>query len=247
MVVRALVAIFGLGLTGAGIAAVFTTTAGAGSAALVGAGSLLVVLGALGAQIESLRYGNLELILRRKADEAKLRGDPKSAEILEQAADTVSGRMTKTARSYESIRGGMASSHERTKELDKIVEEARADAHNSNFDQQYVFTQLWTGSEGERVWALAVLQERPELATTGAVLEAVQRPDQKCDEHHALVLAKNFVELPTTSQWARERVVKAVESLVDAGVLGKDTVRLEVAKDILAKDSSVERGPLSSQ
>lgn len=247
MTVRVLVAIFGLGLTGAGIAAVFTTTAGAGPAALIGAGSLLVVLGALGTQIESLRYGNLEFTLRRKADEAKLRGDLKAAEVLEQAADAVSERMTRSARSYESIRGGMAAGHERTNELDKVVENARADAHDSNLDRQHVFTRLWTGSEGERVWALAVLQERPELATTRAVLEAVQRPDQKFDEYHALVLAKKFVDLPTTEQWARERIVKAVESLVDAGLLGRDTARLKVAKDILAKGASLDRGSLSSQ
>ena len=149
-----------------------------------------MVLGALGAQIESLRYGNLELILRRKADEAKLRGDPKSAEILEQAADTVSGRMTKTARSYESIRGGMAPSHERTKELDKIVEEARADAHNSN--------SRWQRTSWRRTRPSSEALSRPSNARA-ARAEALPKEPLRCPPDlsqsliHLLTLARSVV------------------------------------------------------
>jgi hypothetical protein len=58
---------------------------------------------------------------------------------------------------------------------------------------------LWTGSAGARAWALGVLQARPELATTRAVLETLQRPEHMHDQYHALVLAVGLLRLTLPS------------------------------------------------
>jgi hypothetical protein len=114
----------------------------------------------------------------------------------------------------------MPASPERTAKMDRIIAEAKRDAHAADLDPEEVLSLLWTGSEGARVWALGVLQERPELATTRAVLEAVQRPDQMFDQYHALVLAERFMSLPTTRTWARERIAAAVRAQLESGALG---------------------------
>src|SRR4051812_39032498 len=60
-------AVLGLALTATGIVAVFTTESDGGAAALLTIGAIFMLLAALGDRLESLRYGDLELVLRRKA------------------------------------------------------------------------------------------------------------------------------------------------------------------------------------
>ena len=223
----------GLGLAAAGVAAVFTTESDTGAAALLTVGVLIVLFVALGDRLESLRYGDLELVLRRKADEAASRGDLETAKVLERAADSVGQRIARVARSYKTVRSGMPPGPERTARMDSIIAEARRDAHAPDIDEDGVLSLLWTGSEGARVWALGVLQERPELATTRAVLEAVQRPDQMFDQYHALLLAERFVSIPTTRIWARERVADAVRVQLESGALGEDRKSLDAAERVL--------------
>jgi hypothetical protein len=96
--------LLGLALAGAGVAAVFTTDSDTGAAALLGVGVILVLFVAVGDRLESLRYGDLELVLRRKADEAEERGDLQAARALRHAADTVGERIALAAQSYKAVR-----------------------------------------------------------------------------------------------------------------------------------------------
>jgi len=221
-VVRWLLALLGLGLVGTGCAAIFNTDNGAGAAALVAAGSLLVLLGALGDRLESLRFGDMEVRLRREADEAAARGDLEAARVLERAADIVGGRARRAARLYAALRSGMPAGPERTARMEMIIAEARNDARASDIDEEDVHSLLWTRSEGARVWALGVLQERPELATPRAVLDAVQHPDEMFDQYHALRLAYQFVKLSNIRTWALQRVANAARSQLESGAFGKD-------------------------
>src|SRR3954464_14015274 len=129
---RALI-LLGLALAGTGVAAVFTTDSDTGAAALLGVGVLLVLFGAFGDRLESLRYGDLELVLRRKADEAEERGDLQAARVLRQAADTVGERVARAAQSYKAVRQ-MKPGPERTNKLDEIVEEGEHAAHGREID-----------------------------------------------------------------------------------------------------------------
>ncbi|KRF39992.1 hypothetical protein ASH01_19585 [Terrabacter sp. Soil811] len=223
----------GIVLIGAGVVAVFRTTNDVGSAALLSFGGVLFVLGAMGDRLESLRYGDLEVVLRRKAKEAAKKGETETAEVLERAADRISGRAKKIQRSYQAVRTNMPSGAQRTALMDQIIREARADAHDPDLDEERVLGLLWTGSEGARVWALGVLQERPQLATVRAVLEAVIRPDQMFDQYQALLLAERYLALPDVREWPRKRIQQAVRIQFDSGALGKDQNSLSVAKRII--------------
>ena len=230
--------VLGLALASAGATAVFTTDSEAGAAALLTLGAVVVLIVALGDRLESLRYGGLELVLRRRADEAADRGDLEAAKVLRRAADTIGQRVATVARSYKTLRGTMPAGPERTRRMDSIIEEASRDAHAYDIDQEEVLSLVWTGSEGARVWALGVLCERPELATTRAVLEAVQRPDQMFDQYYALKLAESFVTLSTTEDWARKRVAAAVRTQLESGALGDDWPSKEVAEEVLRLTSA---------
>lgn len=226
-------ALIGLGAAAAGAVAVFTTDSGAGAAALLTVGGVFVLVAVLNDRLESFRYGNLEVALRDKSEEAASRGDMKAAEVFERAAATLRQRATRTRRSYRAVRSGLPGGPERTAKMDEIITEARRDAYAPDVNDDDVLTCLWTGSEGTRVWALGVLQARPELATTRAVLEAVQRPDQMFDQYQALLLAERFSALETTHTWARERIATAVRGQLESGALGDDRDSLLVANRIL--------------
>lgn len=226
-------AVLGLGLAATGVAAVFLAESDTGAAALLTIGVILVLFAAVGDRLESLRYGDFELVLRRKADEAARRGDIVEAKALQRAADTVAQRVARLARSYTTVRGTMPAGLQRTAEMDRIIHEAETNADRPDIDQEEVLSLLWTGSEGARVWALGVLKGRPDLATTRAVLEAVQRPDQMFDQFHALLLAERFVSLSDTRTWARERIAAAVRAQLESGALGTDHNSIEAAKRVL--------------
>ncbi len=227
-------AALGLLLAGAGVAAVFRTQNGTGAAALLAVGAAFLLFAALGDRLESMRVGDVEVVLRRKAIEAAGRGDLETARVLQRAADAFGQRVEMAARTYKTVRGNMPSGPDRTKRMQGIVVEARKDAHAPDLDVERVLSLLWTGSEGARVWALGILQERPELATTRAVLEAVQRPDQMFDQFQALVLAERYVSMPSSRPWARERIADEVRDRLTSGAFGDDSSCIQRAKRVLA-------------
>ncbi len=228
----AALALLGLALAGTGVAAVFTTDSDTGAAALLGVGIILVLFVAIGERLELLRYGDLELVLRRKADEAAKRGDHDAANALRHAADTVSGRVERAAHTYKAVRR-MKPGHRRTDRLDEIVEEGRQAAHEREIDEEEVLRVVWTGSAGARAWALGVLEERPEFATTRAILEALERPEHVHDQYHALVLADRFLALDTTERWASNRIADKVRHLRASGAFGTDADCLNASAELL--------------
>jgi hypothetical protein len=236
-------AVVGLALAGVGIIAIFTTQSDTGSAALLGFGAFLLLFAALGDRLESLRYGNLELGLRRKASDADRRGDFETSRILRNAADTLAGRAASAAERYKTIRKSMPSDLDRTRAMERLVAEARKDAGAPDLDQEEVLRMLGTGSEGARVWALGILQERPDLATPRAVLDAIERPDQMFDQYHALLLGTKFAAAPTTRTWTRERLARTVKAQLDAQAYGSDHDCINAAKALLQRVSDAEATP----
>jgi len=224
--------VLGLALAGTGVAAVFTTDSDTGAAALLGVGIVLLLFGAIGDRLESLRYGDLEVVLRRKADEAERRGDHEAAKALRHAADTIGERVARAAHSYETVRR-MKPGQARTNKLDEIVAEGQRAAHEREIDEEEILSVVWTGSAGARAWALGVLQERPELATTRAILEALQRPEHMHDQYHALVLADRFLRLDTTERWARDRIAATVRQRRESGAFGADRDCLQASAKLL--------------
>ena len=242
MVIRVTTGLVGIGMAVAGARAVFLPEShAAGSVALLGFGAVLLLLAGLMDRLESLRYGDLEIVLRQKAREAARRGDLRGAEALELAADTVSQRVARVSRSYKSVRSSMPASPERTMEMTQMIENAKREAHAHDIKQEDVLSRLWTGPEGARVWALGVLQARPELATPRAVLDAVNRPDEMYEQYHALLLADLFVQLDSTRTWQRERIAKAVSNLVESDALGQDQDCLKLADSVIKHASPPSR------
>jgi len=224
----------GAGAFGAGAAAVFVTDNETGAAALLLAGTVLVVLGAFGHRLKALRYKDLAFELYEEAHAAALRGDVARARVLTNAADLVSGRAAQTADSYATLRASVPAGAQRTLEMTKIFNRAVDEADGLEIDREDVLRRMWCGSEGQRIWALGVLTRRPQLATTRVVLEAIQRPDNMFDLYHALRLANTMLHLEQTPMWHQERIQKTVRGLREEGAFGTDPDCLATGDEILA-------------
>jgi hypothetical protein len=232
-------AILGLALAAVGIVAIFTTESDAGTAALLGFGALLLLFAIAGDRLESLRFGDLELRLRHEASHAEKRGDLETAKALRNAADTLAGRAATAAERYNKMRQKMPAGWERTGAMGQLVTEAKKDARAAELDREEILRMLGTGSEGARVWALSILQERPEFATPRAVLDAIERPDNMFDWREALLLGGKFAELDTTRPWQRERLVAAVQAQLDAGAYGEDDDCIKEAEALVKRVSEL--------
>src|SRR5215218_5635620 len=171
-VVDVAVAALAIGLIAVGAVGVFESDNGAGVAALLASGTVLLMVVALGERIESLRWGEVELTLRRKADEAAAAGDTQLERELRTAADALEHRAAPVAASYEAVRGSMGSRPERTRAMEAEIGRAREDATRDQFDPAELARLFRDGRERERVYVLGVLQAPPELATAEFVLDA---------------------------------------------------------------------------
>jgi hypothetical protein len=227
-------ALLGAGAFSAGAVAVFVTNNETGAAALLLAGTVLVVLGGFGHRLKALRYKDLAFELYEEAQAAARRGDVARSRVLSRAADLVSGRAAQTADSYASLRASLPAGEERTIEMTNIFNRAVDEADGLEIDREDVLRRLWCGSEGQRIWALGVLTRRPQLATTRAVLEAIQRPDDMFDLYHALRLANTMLHLEQTQMWHQERIRETVRKLKADDAFGTDHDCLTTADEILA-------------
>lgn len=224
----------------AGFFVILISTREGGGAALVAVGGVLLLFAAFGDRLESLKYGDLELVLRRKAEAAADAGDVAAAADLARAADRIGARMQGTAESYRFARRDLPSGPARTAALEQLIDRARADGRDRAVDLDEVRRQFWTGDEGLRIWALGVLQERLDLVTPRMVINAVERPDHLFDQFHGLVLADKYVSMSTTKQLARTRVVRSVRGRVDSGDFDHDVDCLSLARAILGKDHGMD-------
>jgi hypothetical protein len=76
---------------------------------------------------------------------------------------------------------------------------------------------LGSGFAATAAWTFLLAYQRRDHAP-----EAIQRPDQMFDQYQALVLADRFITLPTTHNWAQERIAAAVRAQLESGALGTD-------------------------
>jgi hypothetical protein len=227
--------VIGVALTIVGALAVFETDNGAGAAGLLAIGGGLLILGLMAGELKTLRFGGIELELIQEAEAAEARGDDEAARVLRQAAATLSQRAGSAARAYKSIRADMPAGNERTARMETLFKSFKTDATllPKLLDPEEVLALLWSGSAGARVWALAVLQERPEYVTVRSLLEALERPEDQFDWYHALVLANEYINLQSTRQWAIERICRVVRTQLNAHAYGEDPDCISQATAVL--------------
>lgn len=116
--------------------------------------------------------------------------------------------------------------------MEAEVARAREDARSGSFKKEDVLELFRTGGDGDRTYALGVLQEHPDLATLDVVLEAVRSPRSPFEHYHSLLLAERVAPGLTAAEKETREV--ALRQQPGSRRLRRDSDRLLLANRILA-------------
>ncbi len=236
---RALLAAFGAGSFGTGVAAVFVTDNGTGAGALLVIGGIALVLAILAPRIDSLEFGGARLRLRAAAaakyalaERSERAGDLDAADRLRVEAEALMAAAGPIAAEYGQVRARMPGGRERTHEMERVIEQARQLAATQPFEPAELARWLRRGDDNERITALAMMQARPELGDLDGVLAAIADPRSAFEQYQALVLAGQMIDGMAPADRRRlDDTVRAARGLR----FRQDTGRWQLSEDILAR------------
>ena len=240
---RVAVALTGVGLLVAGATAVFVTDNGTGSAALVSIGAALLLAAGLWDRLESFEFAGAKMQmriverLRDRAAEAEARGDAAVAAALREEARALLDEARPIAASYEQLRESLTSGPERTAKLEELVAKARAAARETARDPAEVRQLFERGDEGERIYALGLMEEDERLRDFAVSLEAIEHSRSAFEQYHALYLAELMLPALTTVQ-RRELEAMLTKQPGNAAYIRPGTDRWSVAQQILSRLTS---------
>lgn len=192
----------GIALLGLGAYAVFTTENSSGAAALIAVGAVLLGVSLFTDRIESVEALGMKLGLRRQAQskliEAELaesRGDTAAAHELREQAEGILAAADKISRGFESLRSGLPSGWARTDRLEQQMREARELAASMDWRPEQVQQMFTSGSDGNRLTALAIMQGNARLADFELLREALINSRSAFEQYQALKAARDALRL----------------------------------------------------
>jgi hypothetical protein len=249
-VTRGALVVGGASLLLAGAVAVFVSTNATGTAALVTAGVVLIAIAAYGDRIESVEAGGMKFQLTQAAasqlvaaEKAEAEGNLNEATRLRSEAAQLLKAAQSAAASYEQIRATHGPSWQRTAQLEALVTQQARDLASAFRTREAVQELFDSGKEGNRVLAIVMMHVAPELASSGAIADAVSSPRTAFEQYHALVAAEALADL-FPRPVGLDEVRRAVETALATGRLdAQDSDRGQVARRVLSKLSQDQQPP----
>lgn len=237
---EAVVAVLGVAALAAGATATFISSNGAGSAALVASGAGLLLFVLLGEKIEWFKVGDVEFHLReaargltREASRLEAQGDTAAAEQLREEARRLLVRASPAARAYEELRRTRPPGAKRVMELSNIVSDARQYSRAEHPPADAVRQIFASGGDGERVYALALMQEDPDVGNLEGILDAICHSHSAFEQGEALAAALQMA--PLLGPADRARLSESVrQQLAPGGYVARSTDRRRLAHQLLS-------------
>jgi hypothetical protein len=231
--------VLGVAALVAGGLATLISANGAGSAGLVAAGAALVLFVLLGDRIEWLKFGNVEFHLReaargltRQAAYLEAQGDTEAAEQLRDEARRLLAHASPAARAYEELRRTRPPGAQRVIELSRIVSDARQYSRAEHPPADAV-REIFGGGDGERVYALALMEEDPDVGDLESILDAISHSRSAFEQRQALAAALQVA--PQLGPADKAQLSEAVrQQLAPGGHIARSTDRLRVARQLLS-------------
>jgi hypothetical protein len=195
---RLFAGVLGAATLGAGAVAVFATKNANGSAALIAAGAVLCLVAMVGEGGLIRGPGGWEVRWPEKrrellddADAADAAGNKKAAKELRSQAEQLNV-LGPLAERYAKARR-QPPGPQRTRQLSSIVQEAIEHAEQLDLDREAVANLFHAGDDGFRIFALALIQRKPDLADPPMLQEAIDRPRSAFELWQALLAARAAV------------------------------------------------------
>jgi hypothetical protein len=238
--IRVAVAVAGVSLLAAGGTAVFVTDNGPGSAAMVTLGAALVVAAGMWDRLETFEFAGAKMQmriverLRDRAVEAEARGDTAAADALRAEARALLEEARPVATSYEQLRESLSPGAERTAKLEELVVEARAATQRKAWEPLEVRQLFESGTDGNRIYALALMEADERLRDFETAMEAVEHSRSAFEQWHALYLA--LLMLPTLADEQRRQLESLLtDRPANAAHIKPGTDRWTITQQILGQ------------
>jgi hypothetical protein len=235
---RAIVGVFGGALASAGAVAVFATANSAGAASLVVAGAAIGALAMFANSVQRVKAGSFELVLTavrldKAAEDAERKGQSEEASKLRGQAALLMLAAHPVASELDRLRRELSPGPERTRLLDGHVQIARQAAEGFRDDAGPALEDLFeTGTDGERMFVIGVMQGKPQLASAQVAEAALVHNRSKTEQFHALRLIAEMIKInPKSTEVARLR--RIVEEMLADEKFAEGTGRRSVAEVIL--------------
>src|SRR6266699_449148 len=238
---RLAIGIAGAAMFSGGVAAVFATSNGGGSAALITVGAALALVAALGDRVEALELGSAKLGLRDLARDRfalarvkEAEGDaPAAAELRHQAL-----ALERLANEYAHRRRTMRGGPRRTGILEHIMRQLALLAKEHQFDPVDVWDWFNRGKPEARITAIGLMHGDRQIRDLFVALDAIEDSRSAFEQFHGLRLAHEM--LPDLSSlerlWLRETIERARRSRR----FRRDSDRWRMSDAVLANLSALQ-------
>jgi hypothetical protein len=156
------------------------------------------------------------------------KGDTLGARRLRQQAADLIDELGPLGKSYDSARRTAFPSDERTRQMQRIFDQARGAAQQSQPSAEEVRKLFRRGQDGDRLGALAAMAAVHAALDMDCVVDAIANPRSAFEQYQALVVGRDVLASLTPPE--RERLVAAVSSVL--GELGSGD-RAAIAREIV--------------
>jgi hypothetical protein len=221
----------------AGGVAVFQTDNEVGSAALVTAGVAIAGLAQFANRIQAFEAAGVRLEMIREAkdaqeeaDKARASGEIDRAEQLERRAQSLLEAASNVGSRYEQLRATQPSGWDRTSRMESVLREARS-IDTNGLTPSHVETIFDAGGEGNRVFALAVIEGSPDLGSANVLVDGILHSRSPFEQYHALKATESAIDYLSSED--RAEVRSAVESALEGPLGDKSSDRRTLARRIL--------------
>jgi hypothetical protein len=236
---RAVGVVIGLLTLAAGAVAVFVTDNEVGSAALVTAGAVVLGLAVFGNRVRAFEIAGVRLELlrqaadvRQEAEKARASGEVDRAEQLENHAQSLLMAAGLVGSRYERLRATEPAGWGRTSRMEQVLRDAR-DLDTERLAAADVEGIFDTGTDGNRIFALALIERSPRLATAHVLVEGIARSRSAFEQYHALVAAERALDHLAPEERSSVRV--AVQGVLDGPLGESSSDRRTVARRVAAR------------
>ncbi|WP_155123610.1 MULTISPECIES: hypothetical protein [unclassified Actinoplanes] len=182
------------------------------------------------AMVRADRRAAAAAVLNHMADEMERAGDPLGAEgAREQARDVLRG-LSPISAAYDRARRLMPAGPPRTAEFDRLADEARSVVKLGRYDPVAVIEALSSGSSGERIAALTIMEIHPDASYLDSVCTVALEARSRDEQYRALLVARALV--PYLGDPEKERLRALLKELRKS--LSSTTARAKLAAEIAA-------------
>lgn len=238
-------AIAGVATLAAGGVAVYATSNGTGSAALVAAGVVCLLLGVMWDRVKTVKGAGVEVELLQVAQQklvaanaADLRGDDSEAARLRAEAQQLLTVVRPWATDYERWRENLPSGPQRTELMDQAVNRAMETAAASRdsghpIAPEAVRAVFVSGGDGARVTALGLMRGDPSTADLDIVLDVIAQSRSAAEQAYALAVAAEMAQRPDLDDRTAKRLVEAAGQALATEHVRKSHSRRAYAESIV--------------